>query len=147
MKFLYFDLKYAIKAHDKVLEISGGVSGIKDVGLLESVVEHVKNDDYYPTLAAKLTHIVFSVAMNHAFVDGNKRSAIALSAFFLGINGYDKRVGIFIVEMENIVLGVVEKKISKSFLLETIDSLVEYGELTEEIKLKLFSALENRKNL
>ncbi len=48
MNFLYFDLKYAIKTHDKVLEISGGISGIKDVGLLESVVEHVKNDDYYP---------------------------------------------------------------------------------------------------
>ncbi len=79
--------------------------------------------------------------MNHAFVDGNKRSAIALAAFFLAINGYDKRIGIFIVEMENIVLGVVEKKISKSFLLEIVSSLVEYGELTEEIKLKLFSSL------
>ncbi len=80
--------------------------------------------------------------MNHAFLDGNKRSSIALAGFFLDINGYGRRVGTFIVEMENIVLWVAERKINKDFLLEIITSLLEQGEFTEEIKLKLFEILE-----
>lgn len=139
---LYFDLKHAVQTHDKIIEISGGSLGLHDEGLLESVITHVKNDDYYPTIPDKLTHIVYSVAMNHAFSDGNKRSAIALGGFFLLINGYGRRVGTFIIEMENIVLWVAQKKIDKDFLSDIIKSLIENGELTEEIKLKLLSAIE-----
>lgn len=139
---VYLDLKYAIKTHDKIIEISGGKLGIHDIGLLESVLEHVKNDDYYPSLCDKLTHLVFSVAMNHAFADGNKRSSIALGAFFLEINGYGKRVGTFIVEMENIVLWVAQKKVNKDFLSVIINSILEEGEFSEEVKLKLFELLE-----
>lgn len=138
---LYFDLKHAIQTHDKIIEISGGSLGIHDVRLLESVIQHVKNDNYYPSLPDKLTHIVYSVAMNHAFSDGNKRSAIGLGGFFLEINGYGRRVGTFIIEMENIVLWVAQKKISKDLLFEIIESLLERGELAEEIKLKLLSKL------
>lgn len=140
---LYFDLKHAIQVHDKIIEISGGAWGMRDIGLLESVLEHVKNDDYYPDLSDKLTHIVFSIAMNHAFSDGNKRSSIVLGGFFLEINGYGRRVGTFIVEMENIVLWVAQKKINKNFLSIIINSLLENGELTEVIKLNLLSILDN----
>jgi death on curing protein len=142
MTALYFDLTYTIKTHDKIIEISGGRLGIRDKGLLESVLEHVKNDAYYPTLTDKLTHLVYSIAMNHAFVDGNKRSSIALGGFFLEINGYDQRVGTFILEMENIVLWVVQKKIDKLLLSKIIDSVIEHGELTEEIKLELLTLLK-----
>lgn len=142
MDFLYFDIQHAIAAHDKIIEISGGRFGIHDIGLLESVIEHVKNDEYYPHLPEKLTHIVFSIAMNHAFTDGNKRSSIALGGFFLALNGYGNRVGVFIVEMENIVLWVAQRKIDKEFLLLIINSLITEGELAEEIKLKLFGILK-----
>lgn len=142
MSFLYFNLKYAVATHDKIIQISGGRLGVHDTGLLKSVLEHVKNDDYYPTLCDKLTHLVFSIAMNHAFTDANKRSSIALGAFFLEINGYGNRVGVFIVEMENIVLWVAQKKIDKKFLREIINSLMNYGELEEDIKVRLFEILE-----
>ena len=42
MVFLYFTAGYAIKTHDKIIEISGGASGIKDLGNLESPLEHIK---------------------------------------------------------------------------------------------------------
>lgn len=58
------------------------------------------------------------------------------------INGYGRRVGTFIIEMENIVLWVAQKKIDKDFLLTIIKSCIENGELTEEIKLKLLSVIE-----
>ncbi len=83
MNYLYFSVEYAIKTHDTILQVSGGIFGIKDVGNLESPLEHIKNDDYYPELEDKITHLVFSVNKNHAFTDGNKRSSIALGAFFL----------------------------------------------------------------
>jgi hypothetical protein len=38
---------------------------------------------------SKLTHLVYSVNKSHCFNDGNKRTSIALGAFFLEINGLD----------------------------------------------------------
>lgn len=142
MPIFYFDLKHAIREHDKIIELSGGKPGMHDQGLLESVLDLVQNDDYYPDLCEKLTHLVFSIAMNHAFVDGNKRSSIALGGFFLEINGYGETVGVFIAEMENIVLWVTQKKIDKSFLSTIINSILENGYLTEEIKVKILEVLE-----
>ena len=138
---IYFPIDYALKIHDKIIQISDGILGIRDNGLLESINAHVKNDEYYPTLVDKLTHIVYSLAMGHAFVDGNKRTAIALGGFFLEINGYGNRVGIFILEMENIIVWTVEKKISKNFLLQIINNLIYLGELSEESKLKLLNKI------
>ncbi len=83
MTFFYFTISYAIKTHDKIIEISGGLTGIKDLGNLESPLSHIQNDDYYPDLEDKITHLVFSINKNHAFTDGNKRTSIALGGFFL----------------------------------------------------------------
>jgi len=83
MTFFYFTISYAIKTHDKIIEISGGSTGIKDLGNLESPLSHIQNDDYYPDLEDKITHLVFSINKNHAFTDGNKRTSIALGGFFL----------------------------------------------------------------
>ncbi len=65
MPFLYFTTEYAIKTHDKIVEISGGANGIKDLGNLESPLEHIQNDDYYPDLEDKITHLVFSIKIMH----------------------------------------------------------------------------------
>lgn len=141
MGFLYFDKHHAIKEHDNIIRISGGLLGIREESLLESALTHLQNDDYYPTLANKLTHLVFSIAKHHAFVDGNKRSSIALGAYFLKINGRDGVIGRFIVEMENIVLWVAENKITKDFLSEIINDIIQTGFLSEEIKLRIIDTL------
>jgi len=140
----YFEPKHAIRIHDKILEISGGLQGIRDVGQLESLSSHIVNDEYYPKFEDKLTHIVYSLAMGHAFNDGNKRSSIAIGGLFLILNGYNNLIGTFFVEMENIVIWLAEHKIDKFFLSEIIYSLLTYGELTEEIKLKLVNLIESR---
>ena len=41
MRCLYFSTEYAIKTHDNIIEISGGISGIKYFGNLESPLEHI----------------------------------------------------------------------------------------------------------
>lgn len=97
MEINFFTSDYAIKIHDKIIEISGGRSGIKDYGNIDSPLTHIQNDDYYPTFEDKLTHLVFSFNKFHAFNDGNKRTSIAMGAFFLGVNGLELFVDKFII--------------------------------------------------
>ncbi|MFT6909089.1 MAG: death-on-curing protein [Oleiphilaceae bacterium] len=139
---LYFDIKHAIAVHDWIIENTGGLAGVKDIGRLESVLEHIQNDLYYPTFEDKINHLVFAVNKFHAFNDGNKRSSLTLGAYFLELNGYDYCVNSFVLEMENIVVWVAENKISKELLLKLITSLVMDDEYSEELKLELLEAVE-----
>ena len=103
-KIFYFDVTHAINEHDWIIRNSGGLDGINNIGNLESPLEHIKNDAYYPNIEDKLTHLVFTINKNHAFTDGNKRSSIALGAYFLELNGYDYAVTRFVHKMENIAV-------------------------------------------
>ncbi len=141
MNFLYFNTKYDIKTHDKIIEISGGIYGIKDLGNLESPLEHIQNDTYYPYLEDKITHLVFSINKNHAFTDGNKRTSIALGGFFLELNGLDSMVTRFISEMENIAVHVADNRIDKELLFEIITSLIYEEDYSEELKLKIINSI------
>lgn len=58
---LYFDVRHAIRTHDWIIEHSGGLPGVKDAGQIESVLEHIQNDLYYPAFEEKLTHLVFGI--------------------------------------------------------------------------------------
>lgn len=141
MGYRYFTTKYAIERHDKIIEISGGLGGIKNIGDLESPLEHIKNDDYYPQIEDKVTHLFFSINKNHSFNDGNKRSSIVLAAFFLEINGYDYMVFKFITEMENIAVHVADNRIDKELLFEIISSLIYEEDYSEELKLKIIACI------
>jgi len=141
MKYIYFDLEYAIRVHDTIIEISGGLSGENNIGLLDSVIDFIQSDLYYPNFEDKLTHLVYSVNKNHAFSDGNKRSSIALGVAFLELNGLDYLSTRFIEEMENIAVFVADNKISKELLHEIITSLLYEFEYSESLKLEILDAI------
>ncbi len=138
---IYFPVEYAIKEHDRIIEISGGLPGVKDAKQLESSLLFLQEDVYYKSFIDKLTHLVYAVAMNHCFNDGNKRSSIVLGAYFLEINGHGNRVPTFILEMENIVLWVANHFIDKDLLNHFVRSIVENGGLDESDKLTLAGIL------
>jgi len=140
-RFLYFDLRYAVELHDWIIKQSGGFSGTNNIGLLDSALENIQNDLYYPEIHNKLTHLVFAVNKFHAFVDGNKRSSIALGAYFLELNGYGFLIKKFVLEMENIAVWLAEGKISKELLQELIESLIFEEDFSEELKFKLACAV------
>jgi death-on-curing protein len=140
MAFMYFDTVHAIEVHDEIINNSGGVLGILNIGLLESTLEHVQNDFYYPEIEHKLTHLFYSINKNHSFQDGNKRASIALSAYFLEINNGDFRVERFISEMENIAVDVADNRIDKDLLFEIINSIIYEDDYTEELKIKIINA-------
>ena len=141
MRLIYFSSNYAIKIHDKIIDISGGREGIKDFGNIDSPLHHIQNDDYYPTFEEKLTHLIFSFNKFHAFNDGNKRTSIAMGAFFLEINGLDVFVNKFIIEMENIAVTVADNLIEKDLLQEIVTSIINEIDYSDELKLKIINAL------
>jgi len=138
--FKYFTAHFAIEVHDSIVRESGGLMGIKDLGLIESTLYHMQNELYYPDIEHKLTHLLFSFNKNHCFNDGNKRASLALSVYFLSINGLDIFIDKFIIEMENIVVDVARNCIDKDLLFEIISSLLYEDEYSEELKLKIIDA-------
>jgi death-on-curing protein len=140
IEFQYFTAHFAIEVHDSIIRESGGLMGIKDSGLIESALYHVQNEVYYPDIEHKLTHLLFSFNKNHCFNDGNKRASLALSVYFLSINGLDIFTEKFIIEMENIVVDVADNRIDKDLLFEIITSLLYEDDYSEELKLKIIDA-------
>ncbi len=56
----YVTLEEAVEIHQKTVEKSGGGAlGHFDLGRLDSVLQNIQNDDYYPNFADKLTHLFF----------------------------------------------------------------------------------------
>lgn len=75
--------------HRQQLEQFGGLTGIRDEGMLESALSKPLNLWLYgsPTLFDLAASYAYGIAMNHPFVDGNKRTAFVASALFLALNG------------------------------------------------------------
>jgi len=62
----------------------------------------------YPTVFEKAAAMLESLACNHAFVDGNKRTALVATARFFWINGYDLSASNTAVE--RYILSLVQQK-------------------------------------
>jgi death-on-curing protein len=78
----------ALHLHEILITRFGGGAGVVDLGLLESALARPRSG-YYRTLSAQAAALLHSLAKNHAFADGNKRMALALTATFLLMNGYN----------------------------------------------------------
>jgi death-on-curing protein len=76
--------------HAVQLEQHGGLPGIRDEGALESALGRAQNQWHYGAaedLAACAAAYGFAIAKNHAFSDGNKRTALVTMGTFLLRNG------------------------------------------------------------
>lgn len=87
----YLTLGEVVALHRAILAATGGADGIRDLGALESALAQPKatfdGTDLYPSVVDKASALAFGLAMNHPFVDGNKRIAHAAMAVFLDLNG------------------------------------------------------------
>ncbi len=99
--------------HSEVIDVTGGSHGIRDIGLLISATERPKSSfggkELYKSIFEKAAAYLESLASHHVFVDGNKRTAITVSARFLFLNGFELKVSN--KELEYFVLRVVVSKL------------------------------------
>ena len=91
MAVRYLSLGEVVALHRLVVEQAGGAAGLRDLGALESAVAQPRatfdGAELYPSLAEKAAALGYSLALNHPFVDGNKRVAHAALETFLMLNG------------------------------------------------------------
>lgn len=142
MAWLYLSLEQAIAIHGKTVVVSGGGStGQLEIEKLDGVLNHIQNDDYYPSFDTKLTHLFFCACKFHCFEDGNKRIAITLCAQMLLLNGYLRSVNAFIRDSENISYHVAAGAISKELLGEWMRAVLNGQDDDESLKLKIYQAI------
>jgi death-on-curing protein len=72
--------------HEDQIERYGGTQGVRDRGLLEAALYRPQTG-YYADLIEEDAALWESLAQNHPFIDGNKRTAFAVTYTFLVING------------------------------------------------------------
>lgn len=82
----YLTLDDALFIHTEQLRLFGGAPGIRDLGLVEAALLRPQTG-YYDGLVEEAAALWESLAMNHGFVDGNKRVAFACVDIFLELNG------------------------------------------------------------
>lgn len=76
--------------HLEQLREHGGAAGLRDEGLLESALARPLNRSGYgePDVAELAALYAISIARNHPFIDGNKRTAYVALETFLALNGF-----------------------------------------------------------
>ena len=109
----------AVKAiHGEVLVAHGGAAGIRDETLLESAVAAPQASMMGQPLISDAIEIaaayLFYICKNHAFVDGNKRTALAACLVFLEENGFLADRKLAINEWEQFVLDVAASQLDRA---------------------------------
>lgn len=96
--------------HEKIIDKTGGIREIRDVGLLEMAVNSpyisFDGEDLYKTVEEKGQQLCNSLIRNHPFLDGNKRIGILAMLVFLELNG--KRLNITNEEIISLGLNTAE---------------------------------------
>jgi death-on-curing protein len=116
----YLTLIEVLELHRKILEQSGGASGIRDMGLLESAIAQPRmtfgGEDLYPSLLEKAAALGFSIILNHPFIDGNKRTGHAAKETFLVLNGLE--INASVDEQERVVLAIASGELRREAFVE-----------------------------
>ncbi len=73
--------------HSVLMQRYGGAPGVRDLGALEAALFRPQTG-YYEDIVAEAASLMESLAINHPFVDGNKRIAFAAADVFLRVNGW-----------------------------------------------------------
>jgi len=83
----YLTVADALALHAILIKRYGGSDGVRDMGALESALFRPQTG-YYKDLIEEGAALLESLAINHPFIDGNKRVAFAVTDTFLRINGF-----------------------------------------------------------
>ena len=114
----FLTISEIIEIHDKEIATAGGLAGLRDIKALESAVgapQASSADQFLMNIFEMAATYANSLALNHPFLDGNKRTALASALTFLFINGYEVDES-YDEELADKILELVTHKISKTDL-------------------------------
>ena len=117
-----FSKEKVLLLHQLIAQETGGETGLRDSGLLESALESAfatfDGKDLFPTKEEKAAKLGYALMANHAFVDGNKRIGVYVMLTFLEMNGirmeYDND------DLARVGLGVAAGAMTQAQLLDWI---------------------------
>jgi death-on-curing protein len=119
----YLTLPEVLFLHGRLLAVSGGAAGVRDLRTLESAIAQPKatfgGEDLYPTLVAKAAALGFSLVQGHPFFDGNKRIGHASMEVFLTLNGHVLDAGVD--EQERVMIALASGTLSRDALLAWLE--------------------------
>lgn len=119
----FLEIADILEIHQILIDNLGGMSGIRDEGLLESALSQPQATFFgellHPTIHEQAAAYLYHIAKNHPFLDGNKRTAYGAMETFLRLNGYN--LNLSDEQAYNIVMQVAQGEMSK----ETLASLLE----------------------
>jgi len=118
----YLSLIEVLEVHEAVIASSGGARGIRDIAAIESAVSQPRltfdQADLYPDIVSKAAALCFSLVMNHAFIDGNKRVGHAAMEVFLILNGLE--IDATVDEQEAIILDLASGRLKREELTDWV---------------------------
>ena len=83
----YLTVAEVYRMQHRLIDLFGGLHGVRDAAAIEAAVFRPQTG-YYDSIEEEATALMESLAMNHGFVDGNKRIAFAAADVFLRMNGF-----------------------------------------------------------
>ncbi len=104
---LYPSLADVLAAHARLIVLFGGAQGVRDQGALEAALARPQSG-YYRDVIEEAAALLESLSQNHPFVDGNKRTAIAVTGAFLRLNGF--RLEFDDLQAYQFLVGLYESK-------------------------------------
>lgn len=121
-------METVLQIHQRMVAEFGGDVGIRDRSLLESAIamprQQFAGDYLHSSLSEQAAAYLYHLCSNHAFLDGNKRTALATAEFFLLLN--DAQLLATNDELLRITMGVAEGTIDKKTLTEFFQSHVKH---------------------
>lgn len=113
-----------ILLHQRLIETTGGSTGIRDEGMLESALSNPFQSfgdvELYPSIQAKAAQLCFGIVKNHPMIDGNKRLGTHVMLVFMALNGYELLYTQ--QELSNTILDLATGKIGFETILQWIIS-------------------------
>lgn len=109
----YLKLEEVLLIHERILDKFGGARGLRDKGLLDSAVNRplatFEGKDIYCDIFFKAAALGYSLALNHPFVDANKRTAWEAMHTFIEENRYSLTAGC--EEIVELMLRIEDKSL------------------------------------
>ncbi|WP_348535452.1 type II toxin-antitoxin system death-on-curing family toxin [Komarekiella delphini-convector] len=120
----FSEIKY--DSYSKQISRYGGSFGIRDEGLLDSAIYQPQatfgGELLHPTIFEQAAAYLFHITNNHAFIDGNKRTAFDVMVTFLNMNDYELNMST--EEAYELTIQVAENNVSKEELTAILKNYI-----------------------